>query len=94
MGILLFTLCMARGSVEQAVPLRMSHAVPVQLVVNIVAVVTAAVGAVALQESPLTAVQMVCRTRLALWPFHASDLNQYSPDEGRACFPSRTVAFM
>lgn len=32
---------------------------PVQLVVNVVAVVTAGAGAVFLQESPLTAVQMV-----------------------------------
>lgn len=46
----------------------MSGVVPVQLVVNIVAVVTAAVGAVALQESPLTAVQMVRPTWPALWP--------------------------
>ena len=45
-----------------------SGVVPVQLVVNIVAVVTAAVGAVALRESPLTAVQMVRPKWPALWP--------------------------
>ena len=64
----------------------MSSVVPVQLVVNIVAVVTAAVGAVALQESPLTAVQMVCRPRLALQPITVLDPVWYAHVEAMHTF--------
>ena len=83
----LIMLCMARGSVEQPVAPHMSGGVHAQLLVNIVAGVTAAVGAVALQESPLTAVQMVSRTRLGSWPSIVLDSGQYTCGGGHAsCF--------